>query len=240
MGYWRSLPDWHRLVADTSNKLVTGGRGKHVTAIPSGGSAPPLTDNSDSYVTASRTPDGTLAVIYMSHHSTIRIDESAMAPGYKATWVDPASGTTRAVTAGPTYDSSTQGSNSVGDADWVLVLRAPASSSNHVTREGTAHLAPRSWAKGAAVARLRARLAITYACSTCGRPHRPIRIQGRLRNGTWRTIGTRTYHRVERLTVRVPYKFRRLRVVAPELSTNAHTTYAKVVSNSVRVPMKRR
>jgi hypothetical protein len=45
---------------------------------------------------------------------------------------------------------------------------------------------------------------------------------------------------VERLTVRVPYKFRRLRVVAPELSTNAHTTYAKVVSNSVRVPMKRR
>jgi Putative collagen-binding domain of a collagenase len=240
MSYWRSLPDWQRLVADTSSQLVTGGRGLHIAPIPSGGSGTALSDNSDSYVTASRTPDGTLAVIYLSHHSAIRIDESELKQDYKATWVDPASGATRAVTPGPTYDSSSQGSNSVGGADWVLVLRAPASSSNRVKREGTAHLAPRSWAKGAARARLHARFAMTYACSACGRPERPIRIQGRLHNGTWRTIVTRTYHRAERLTVRVPYKYRRLRVVAPELSTNAHTTWAKVVSNSVRVPRKPR
>jgi hypothetical protein len=130
MNYWRSLTGWHRLIADTSSQLVTGGRGTHISAIDSGGGGTAYTTNTDSYVTASRTPDGTLAVIYMSHASTITIDESKMVAGYTATWVDPASGATSTATPGPTYNSGSKGSNSVGDADWVLVLAQPSAGSN--------------------------------------------------------------------------------------------------------------
>jgi hypothetical protein len=239
MAYWRSLPDWQRLIADTSSRLVTGGRGRHISPIPSGGSATALTDNSDSYVTASRTPDGTLAVIYMSHRSTITIDESTMLSGYKATWVDPASGATRAATPGPRYDSSSQGSNSAGDTDWVLVLKANAPHSAGRLK-GKGRLTPRSWVRRDALARLHARFGITYACSTCRGPKRPIKIEGRLPSGAWRTIQTLTYRHSKSLKVSVSYKFRRVRVVAPALSTDAHAKYTKVVSNSIRVPRKPR
>jgi hypothetical protein len=124
--YFRSLPNWHELKADTASQLVTAGRGTHVTAIVSGGSGVGYTDNSDSYVTASFIQSGLnagrLAVIYMSHGSTITIDESKMVPGYVAYWVDPASGATSAATPGTTYNSTAKGNNSVSDADWVLVL----------------------------------------------------------------------------------------------------------------------
>jgi hypothetical protein len=241
--YWRALPGWQRLIADTSGELVTGGRGTHTTAIVSGGSGTQLTDNSDSYVTAARTPDGSLAVIYMTHPSTITINQSMMVAGYKATWVDPATGATTPTTPGPTYSSSSRGKNSVGDADWVLVLGPPPSTTppqpHAVTYQGTAHLTPRSWVKGNRVARLRARFAITYACSACGGVKRPITIQG-LRHGSWRALRTTTYQHPTTLRVRVPYMFRQVRVTAPALRTNASTTYARVVSNSVRVPRKPR
>ena len=132
--YFRSLPNWHLLIADTSSQLVTAGRGTHASPITSGGSGTPYTSNSDAYVTASRTPDGTLAVIYMSHPSTITIDQTKMVAGYTATWVDPADGTTSAATPGTTYNSGSEGTNSVGDADWVLVLKQATSTSTTAVR----------------------------------------------------------------------------------------------------------
>ena len=120
-----ALPGWHLLLPDVSSQLVTAGRGTHGTAIASGGGGTPYTSNTDAYVTASRVADGSLAVIYMSHASTITIDQSKMAAGYTATWLDPASGATSAGTPGTTYNSGAKGNNSAGDADWVLVLKAP-------------------------------------------------------------------------------------------------------------------
>jgi hypothetical protein len=125
--YFRSLPNWHLLVADTSNVLVTSGRGTHGSAITSGGGGTPYTSNTDSYVTASRAVDSSLAVIYMSHASSITIDESQMVAGYKAYWVDPVTGSATLTTSGPSYSSSGLGNNSDAQADWVLVLRQPAS-----------------------------------------------------------------------------------------------------------------
>jgi hypothetical protein len=119
------LPGWHLLVPDTSSALVTAGRGTHGTAIISGGGGTPYASNTDAYVTASKTPDGSLAVIYMSHASSITINQSLMTPGYGAYWVDPASGAKTATTAGSSYNSAGLGTNSVGDADWALVLAAP-------------------------------------------------------------------------------------------------------------------
>jgi hypothetical protein len=120
-----SLPGWHLLIPDTSSLLVTAGRGTRKTF--SGVQYEPAT--TDAYVTASRVPDGSLALIYMSHATTITIDQTQMAGGaghYTATWIDPVSGAKTSATPGTTYNSTAKGSNSQGTADWVLALQATA------------------------------------------------------------------------------------------------------------------
>jgi len=122
-----SLDGWHLLVPDTSSALVTAGRGTRAGALASGGGGGQYEPaNTDSYVTASRTPAGSLAVIYMSHGTTITIDESKVggAGNYTAKRMDPDSGAMTAVTTGTTYNSTSWGSNGKGDPDWVLVLQA--------------------------------------------------------------------------------------------------------------------
>jgi len=141
--YFSALPGWHLLEADVDSDLVTAGRGTKKGLYSSDqfygeGSGGGGTGDSDSYVTASRTPNGSLAVIYMSHASTITIDETKMAAGYTATWVDPASGDTAAATAGSSYDSSDPGTNSDGGADWVLVLQSAAVAATFTTVVGDA------------------------------------------------------------------------------------------------------
>jgi Putative collagen-binding domain of a collagenase len=76
-------------------------------------------------VAASITPDGSLAVLYPPAHTTVTIDQAQLHAGYSATWVDPATGANSAAATGSAYSSTTQGSNSQGDPDWVLVLQAP-------------------------------------------------------------------------------------------------------------------
>ncbi len=118
------LGEWHKLIPDTGNALVTAGRGTRVTGYASGGSGgqyePAFTNN---YVAASKTPDGTLAVMYLPAHTTITVNQSLMAPGYSATWIDPVTGAKTAATPGATYNSTAKGTNSQGDPDWVLVLQ---------------------------------------------------------------------------------------------------------------------
>jgi hypothetical protein len=70
-----------------------------------------------------------LAVIYCAQAFSITIDQSVMAPGYAAYWVDPASGAKSPATAGSAYSSSDPGNNSAGYPDWVLVLQAASPSS---------------------------------------------------------------------------------------------------------------
>jgi hypothetical protein len=126
---FEKIPGWHLLIPDTSSALVTSGRGTHATSFTSGGGGGEYEAATDAYVTASRVPDGSLAVIFMSHASTIGIDQTKMGAGYTATWLDPASGATTPGTAGSSYNSGSQGSNSAGGPDWVLVLQAPVATS---------------------------------------------------------------------------------------------------------------
>lgn len=122
-----SLPSWYMLIPDTSSVLVTAGRGTHATTFTSGGSGGQLEPAfTDTYVTASRCADSSLAVIYMSHATTITIDQTKMAAGYTATWVDPVTCATSSATPGSTYNSTAKGNNSKGDPDWVLILQGPA------------------------------------------------------------------------------------------------------------------
>jgi Protein of unknown function (DUF4038) len=119
-GWWKLHPDG---LPGGTRTLVTSGGGSP-TAI---GSNIYYTSNTDSYVTAAYAADGTLAVIYCGLHYSITIDQTKMAPGYTAAWVDPASCAVTSTTAGSTYNSTPLGNNSAGYADWVLVLQAPSS-----------------------------------------------------------------------------------------------------------------
>jgi len=117
-----ALPGWHLLVPDTGSTLVTAGRGTHAPQIQSGGAGTQYTGG-NTYVTASITPGGTLAVIYIPSNATITVNGALMVSGYTAHWIDPVSGATTAATIAPTYNHP--GTNSLGEADWLLVLRGP-------------------------------------------------------------------------------------------------------------------
>jgi hypothetical protein len=120
-----SLPNWWLLIPDTSNVLITGGRGTRASATTSGGGGTQYgSATTNNYVAASRVPDGSLALIYFSggtSASTITIDQTKMMSGYTATWVDPTNGATTPVSPASTY--SNPGANNAGDHDWVLVLK---------------------------------------------------------------------------------------------------------------------
>jgi hypothetical protein len=107
-----------------------------------------------------------------------------------------------------------------------------------VTYTGTGDLTVNSWSQRRWFAFLDAQLVITYACTDCVDPMRTIKIQGRLWDGSWRTIKFQTYPYSEHLTARVRYAYDEVRVVAPAIDVDADTTYAEVVSNSVPVPTR--
>jgi hypothetical protein len=136
-----SLPNWHLLIPDTGSVLVTAGRGTRAAAFASGGGhgqyEPAVTD---AFVSASRTAAGDLAVIYLSHATSITIDQTKMVAGYAAYWADPITGAKTLTTAGSTYNSATPGSNSQGDPDWVLVLQAASSVSGTASLSGSGTL----------------------------------------------------------------------------------------------------
>ena len=119
-----SIPGWHQLVPDTSSALVTAGRGTHATTFSPGGGGGTYTGG-NTYVSASKTADGKLAVIYIPSAVTITVAGSVMNGGSigSATWVDPASGAQTAATIAGTFSHAA--ANSAGDHDWVLVLASP-------------------------------------------------------------------------------------------------------------------
>lgn len=106
---------WWRLVPDTTSRLVIGGRGKPVTTDR------PMDVLDNEYVTASRTADGHVAVIYVPTQRTITVNPAEMASGTRAAWIDPASGSSQAVTMSSTF--TTPGKNSEGNGDWILLFQ---------------------------------------------------------------------------------------------------------------------
>ena len=105
---------WWQLVPDATHPLVTAGRGTELTD----DTRMDVLDND--YVTAARTPDGRLAVVYIPSVRTITIDRTTLAEDVTAAWVDPASGDRRAVPMTDTF--TTPGRNAGGDEDWLLLL----------------------------------------------------------------------------------------------------------------------
>lgn len=122
-----SWAGWHKLLPDLSSAFVTAGRGTRVAGLVEGGGGgayePAFTN---SWVAASITPDGSLAVCYLPGHTTITCTTSMLASGWTAHWIDPVTGASSSAGSGPTFNSTAKGTNSQGDPDWVLVFATPS------------------------------------------------------------------------------------------------------------------
>jgi hypothetical protein len=121
-----ALDGWWLLVPDTDDSLLTAGRGTqgdYVTSSGGGGGEYNASDSQDEYVTAAVNAAGTLAVVYFPVDATITVDDTELAGGYTARWVDPADGSSTPTDTGATY--SPTGNNSLGGPDWLLVIEGP-------------------------------------------------------------------------------------------------------------------
>src|SRR5207247_4793672 len=77
---------WYELVPDQDHTVVTSGYGSF---------------GADDYVTAARTPDGTLAMAFVPSARTITVDLGTLSGPVTARWYDPTNGTFTAIGGGP-------------------------------------------------------------------------------------------------------------------------------------------
>ena len=75
------------------------------------------------YVTASSTPDGTTALVYVPTSREITVDTSRFARQAKASWIDPTTGDR--LPARLATHMNTPERNSGGDTDWLLLVQSP-------------------------------------------------------------------------------------------------------------------
>ena len=123
MGYVKFLFEpraWYQLIPDRGHTVVTAGYG---TYADSGA----LGDND--YLTAARTPDGSLVMAYMPTVRTITVDMSTLAGAATARWYDPTTAAFTTVPGSPIANAGAMnftppGPNGDGAGDWVLVLEA--------------------------------------------------------------------------------------------------------------------
>jgi hypothetical protein len=113
---------WYDLVPDQDHSVVTSGLGDF---------------GSYEYVTAARTPDGRLAIVYVPTTRSITVDMSRMSGPAIARWFDPVAGLFIDISGSALPNSglvefTTPGDNEDGPGsdDWVLVLEASAGSAS--------------------------------------------------------------------------------------------------------------
>ena len=130
---------WFDLVPDQSHTVVTAGYhslagniGKwwrYSSHIPVGHIKELLGGSIDTntYATAARTSDGSLAIAYLPTIRTITVDMSKLAGPTTARWFDPTDGSYADLSDLPFANSGSReltppGNNAQGDGDWVLLL----------------------------------------------------------------------------------------------------------------------
>jgi hypothetical protein len=147
LGYMKNLfapLKWYDLVPDQSHTVITDGYNRAAEYIGRlsayvGNRAKiravlqKVTDlasvSGNTHVTAARSSDGSLVVVYLPSTRTVTVDMSKLSGATRARWYDPTSGTYTDVSGSPFANSNMKqftppGTNGAGDGDWVLVLEA--------------------------------------------------------------------------------------------------------------------
>lgn len=121
MTHLRALLDprpWYDLVPDVAHTVVTGGYGTF-------SSIGHVSDND--FLTAARTPDGALVLVYTPIVRTFTVDLRQLSAAATTRWFDPSAGTFTTIAGSPfansgPHDFTPPGNNADGDGGWVLVL----------------------------------------------------------------------------------------------------------------------
>jgi hypothetical protein len=118
---------WQKLVPDQKHKVVTAGYGTFDAGATPGNVYVMTSD----YVTAARTPDGSLVMAYLPSRRTVKVDMSQPSAPATARWFDPSRGTYTAISGSPLTNKGEHaftppGNNADGDGDWVLLLETKA------------------------------------------------------------------------------------------------------------------
>ncbi len=130
MAYVKALFEpraWYNLVPDQDHKVVTDGYGTLDSTTTPGNRYVMTSD----YVTAARTPDGSLVMAYMPSLRPLTVNMSKLSGPARARWFDPSRGVYVPIEGSPFPNSRTHtfippGNNGDGDVDWVLSLEAGA------------------------------------------------------------------------------------------------------------------
>jgi hypothetical protein len=125
LGYLKTFFEaraWYNLVPDTNHLVVISNNGTF-------SSSGHVADND--YLTAARTPDGSLVVIYTPIIRQFVVDMSQLSGRAVSRWFDPSSGSFSNIAGSPFTNGGTPsftppGNNSDGDGGWVLVLETSA------------------------------------------------------------------------------------------------------------------
>jgi hypothetical protein len=128
MAYVKALFEpraWYNLVPDQNHTVVTGGYGTFDAATTDANRYVMKSD----YVTAGRTPDGSLVLAYMPTLRPLTVDMTKLRGLITAQWYDPSRGVYVPIEGSPLPNTGTRaftppGNNGDGDGDWVLVLEA--------------------------------------------------------------------------------------------------------------------
>jgi hypothetical protein len=79
------------------------------------------------YVTAARTPDGSLVMAFLPTRRPVTLDMTQLRAPATARWYDPSNGAFKAIEGSPLPNAGQRkfippGNNADGDGDWLLVL----------------------------------------------------------------------------------------------------------------------
>jgi len=122
VGYWKdfflSIP-WQELIPDQRGAVLNSGAGAACdfnTSIAQCDRA-----------VAARSPDGSMAVIYLPTPRTIKVNMSVLSRAAHAIWFDPSNGSYRTIDSNVLLNAGVQefvplGRNHAGEGDWVLLL----------------------------------------------------------------------------------------------------------------------
>lgn len=112
---------WFRLVPDFRHRVVTGGYGTFESK---------SNVASSNYVAAAATPNRKLALAYLPAGGTVSVNFGRFAGKVSVRWFDPTNGRFRLAPGSALRNKgivrlTPPGANSLGDADWLLVLTSP-------------------------------------------------------------------------------------------------------------------